>query len=265
MMQIYLARDNEQAGPYTLEQVNSMLASGQVVLSDLAWHEGLDNWQPLGQLTGGRLYYSPHGASPFASAPATPTAPSHTASSAPVNLSKTSPAATAPIASVGKRLLGALIDNLLMLLAMFPALRHLNAEIFAQQGQTAADLQALIEKTVPSNSLMLTGGLMFGMLVLQGFLIITRGQSIGKIIMKTRIVDQTTRVKTGVMNSFVIRTLLINLGYNLPVVGLFVLLIDLGMMLFSEQRISLHDRLANTLVLEARPEQLPNKDIKTTT
>lgn len=266
MMQIYLARNNEQAGPYTLEQVNSMLASGQVVLSDLAWHEGLDNWQPLGQLTGGRLHYSTSGSSgsPFSSAAVVqPSSPVST----PVNLSKTmaNASTTAPIASVGKRLLGALIDNLLMLLAMFPALRHLNSEIFAQQGQTAADMQVLIESTVPSNSLMLTGGLMFGMLVLQGFLIITRGQSIGKIIMKTRIVDQTTRVKTGVMNSFVIRTLLINLGYNLPVVGLLILLVDLGMMLFSEQRISLHDRLANTLVLEARPEQLPNKDLKAMT
>ena len=264
MMQIYLARNNEQAGPYTLEQVNSMLASGQVVLSDLAWHEGLDDWQPLGQLTGGRLHYNIGGGSPFSSAAV---AQPSSNTSTPVNFSKAaaSGSTTAPIASIGKRLLGALIDNLLMLLAMFPALRHLNAEILAQQGQTAADLQALIEKTVPSNSLMLTGGLMFGMLVLQGFLIITRGQSIGKIIMKTRIVDKTTQVKTGIMNSFVIRTLLINLGYNLPVVGLLIVLVDLGMMLFSEQRVSLHDRLANTLVLEARPEQLPNQDIKATT
>ncbi|MFZ3192509.1 MAG: hypothetical protein WA154_04780, partial [Moraxellaceae bacterium] len=55
---------------------------------------------------------------------------------------------------------------------------------------------------------------------------------------------------------FVIRTLLINLGYNLPMLGIVVLLADLGMMLFSEQRISLHDRLAKTLVVDARPEQL---------
>ncbi|HEY4714293.1 MAG TPA: DUF4339 domain-containing protein, partial [Aquirhabdus sp.] len=54
-MQIYLARNNEQAGPYTLEQVNAMLANKQIVLTDLAWHDGMTNWLPLGQLTGGKF------------------------------------------------------------------------------------------------------------------------------------------------------------------------------------------------------------------
>lgn len=255
-MQIYLARNQEQAGPYSLEQVNSMLASGQVLLTDLAWHDGMDNWQTLGQLTGGQLCYRPHSANPFSSAPATPTTPSHAASSAPVNLSKTSPAAAAPIASIGKRLLGAVIDNMLTLLAMFPTLQHLDIEALEKSGGTMADVQAIIMQSVPQNSMSLTAALMIGVLIIQAFLIITRGQSVGKIVMNTRIVDQTTRVKTSVMNSFVIRTLLINLGYNLPMLGIVVLLADLGMMLFSEQRISLHDRLAKTLVVDARPEQL---------
>lgn len=252
-MQIYLARNQEQAGPYSLEQVNSMLASGQVVLSDLAWHDGLDNWQPLGQLTDGRLHYSPRGNSAFVSAPTHP----YAAASA-VNLNKTTPqhSATAPIASIGKRLLGAVIDNMLTLLAMFPTLQHLDIQALEKSGGTMADMQAIIMQSVPQNSMSLTAALMIGVLIIQAFLIITRGQSVGKIVMNTRIVDQTTRVKTSVMNSFVIRTLLINLGYNLPMLGIVVLLADLGMMLFSEQRISLHDRLAKTLVVDARPEQL---------
>ena len=43
-MQIFLARNNVQAGPYNLEQLNIMLASGEVLLDDLIWHEGLDQW-----------------------------------------------------------------------------------------------------------------------------------------------------------------------------------------------------------------------------
>ncbi len=58
-MQIYLARNNVPAGPYTLEQVNSMLASGEVQLTDLAWHEGLEQWQLLYELTGGEKVYQP--------------------------------------------------------------------------------------------------------------------------------------------------------------------------------------------------------------
>lgn len=56
-MQIYLARDNVQAGPYTLEQLNAMLASDEVLLTDLMWHSGMENWQAVGERTGGRKYY----------------------------------------------------------------------------------------------------------------------------------------------------------------------------------------------------------------
>ncbi|WP_227511719.1 MULTISPECIES: RDD family protein [unclassified Psychrobacter] len=58
-MQIFLARNNVQAGPYTLDQLNIMLTSGEVVLDDLVWHEGLDKWQRIGDLTGNQYSYHP--------------------------------------------------------------------------------------------------------------------------------------------------------------------------------------------------------------
>ncbi len=58
-MQIYLARNNVQAGPYSLEQLNTMLQSGEVQLTDLAWHVGMNNWQVLDELTDGRMIYEP--------------------------------------------------------------------------------------------------------------------------------------------------------------------------------------------------------------
>ncbi|MGM8886652.1 RDD family protein [Psychrobacter sp. 1U2] len=58
-MQIFLARNNVQAGPYTLDQLNIMLTSGEVVIDDLMWHEGLANWQRLGDLTANQPYYRP--------------------------------------------------------------------------------------------------------------------------------------------------------------------------------------------------------------
>lgn len=56
-MQIYLARNNVQAGPYTLDELNTMLASGEVQLDDLAWHEGMSQWQRLGDLTNNQYVY----------------------------------------------------------------------------------------------------------------------------------------------------------------------------------------------------------------
>ncbi|WP_228730546.1 RDD family protein [Psychrobacter sp. TAE2020] len=58
-MQIFLARNNVQAGPYNLDQLNIMLTSGEVTLDDLVWHEGLDKWQRIGDLTGNQQIYRP--------------------------------------------------------------------------------------------------------------------------------------------------------------------------------------------------------------
>ena len=44
-MKIYLARNQVQAGPYTLEELNTMLASGEVRLDDLIWHSPMTTWQ----------------------------------------------------------------------------------------------------------------------------------------------------------------------------------------------------------------------------
>jgi uncharacterized RDD family membrane protein YckC len=59
IMQIFLARNNVQAGPYQLDQLNIMLASGEVLLDDLMWHEGLAQWQRVGDLTNNQTVYRP--------------------------------------------------------------------------------------------------------------------------------------------------------------------------------------------------------------
>ena len=51
--QYLIVRNGEQAGPYTLEQIQQMQADGQLLPSDMAWTEGQTDWQPLSQITGG--------------------------------------------------------------------------------------------------------------------------------------------------------------------------------------------------------------------
>ena len=48
--QIYIARGDKPSGPYTPSQVNEYLKQGLLLPSDLASHEGLDEWIPLSQL-----------------------------------------------------------------------------------------------------------------------------------------------------------------------------------------------------------------------
>lgn len=51
-MQIYVGKDSRKLGPFTKEQIQAMLASGEVSLSDNAWSEGHDTWQPLHLILG---------------------------------------------------------------------------------------------------------------------------------------------------------------------------------------------------------------------
>ena len=49
-MQIHIQRGEENLGAFSLEEATQQLAEGSLFESDLAWHEGLEEWKPLGQL-----------------------------------------------------------------------------------------------------------------------------------------------------------------------------------------------------------------------
>jgi uncharacterized RDD family membrane protein YckC len=49
-MEIWIGRDGERHGPYKEDDVREWLRSGKVSPADLAWYEGLADWQPLSVL-----------------------------------------------------------------------------------------------------------------------------------------------------------------------------------------------------------------------
>lgn len=51
-MQIHIARDGKQLGPFSLEEINRQLAAGTVSLTDNAWYEGASGWAPLSTVPG---------------------------------------------------------------------------------------------------------------------------------------------------------------------------------------------------------------------
>src|SRR5438046_8365895 len=51
-MQIYVGKNGQQLGPFSLEEVNRKLADGTFAGSDLAWYEGAAGWAPLSGVTG---------------------------------------------------------------------------------------------------------------------------------------------------------------------------------------------------------------------
>jgi ferric-dicitrate binding protein FerR (iron transport regulator) len=48
-MQFFVLVNDEQQGPFTVDQIKGYLAMGQFQHTDLAWHEGLPDWRPLGE------------------------------------------------------------------------------------------------------------------------------------------------------------------------------------------------------------------------
>jgi hypothetical protein len=51
-MTLYVARNDQRFGPYTLAEAQNLLTAGTLRATDLAWYEGLAAWIPLHQVPG---------------------------------------------------------------------------------------------------------------------------------------------------------------------------------------------------------------------
>jgi len=51
-LQIHITRKGEKHGPYPEANAREMLAAGQLLPTDLAWHAGADGWKPLSEVLG---------------------------------------------------------------------------------------------------------------------------------------------------------------------------------------------------------------------
>jgi hypothetical protein len=49
-MQYFISRNGQQEGPYSVEEIRSKLASGELTLNDHGWQEKMPDWQILGSI-----------------------------------------------------------------------------------------------------------------------------------------------------------------------------------------------------------------------
>lgn len=52
LMEIHIARNGKQFGPFSLDEVRRQIAAGQLFLSDLGWAQGNADWKPLAAFPG---------------------------------------------------------------------------------------------------------------------------------------------------------------------------------------------------------------------
>lgn len=297
-MQIYLARNNQQAGPYTLEQLNAMLASNEVLLTDLMWHDGMDKWQSVGQMTGNQLSYRTNIKSVMQpmTTPVNPTNQTNPNANPnndnhptrvtveqlygrkPIDTkqptgdtsikeylteqkqqtnhhNKTTP--TNQLASVSKRILAVLIDQLIMIAAIFPLLMHTGMDVLSKP-MTSAHVQSIVE-SVPNHIMTISALMILAVFVVQTLMLIKKGQTLGKMAVGLRILDKNSLSLPSVTNILLIRTVLTNIAYSVPIIGMLLLVADFIIMIIDKQKQSLHDKLAKTVVMIADDAQLDNK------
>ena len=254
-MQIYLARNNQQAGPYTLEQLNQMLASQQVLLTDLVWHQGMPEWKALGELTQGKLAYEPVGYQPQPPIPE----PMHTPHQFSQPNRTAAKVAQPELASIGTRVLAKVIDLLLWLPAaaipsfflqanQFGELTEIQQKMQAATTATqASELQAQLFSLIPTEAWTTMGIYLLIMLGIQAFFLAKSGQSIGKKITKIKIVDVETNEKVSLLRVFTLRSVVF-IVLNM----LFMPFITIADHVFglTAKRQTLHDKLAKTKVIK---------------
>ncbi len=51
-MDIYITKDGNRLGPFSIEEARRQRANGAIQNSDLAWHQGLSTWVPLSDIAG---------------------------------------------------------------------------------------------------------------------------------------------------------------------------------------------------------------------
>lgn len=286
-MQIYLARNNVQAGPYSLDQVNQMLSDGQVIYSDLMWHEGMENWQTVGEKTGNMPVYNPSiitrlppanpVATPEPEKPNTATT-SWLKKDTILNKAKTGMDVSharkqLDLAPIGSRVVAKLIDILLMLLASLPLyLAIYHSPNFAKLMELARSGTMLFGNNevmklmadIPSSTIILTDLMIFGLLIAQLMLLLRRGQSIGKMAMGIRILDINSNAIPSFTNLILLRTILPSVVYTISLLGQLFLLADFITIFTNPNKQSIHDKIAKTYVVRADDTQTTPLELEPT-
>ena len=143
------------------------------------------------------------------------------------------------LASRSVRLGGALIDGVISLVIIVPVMLATGSfqRLFRGEEMTIGQRAAFF----------VAGWAVF--LALNGYLLLKRGQTIGKVAVKTRIVDLNGNIP-HFGKLLVLRYLIIGLLAEIPIIGSLACLVD-ALFIFGKESRCLHDYIAGTRVVDA--------------
>ncbi len=244
-MEIWIGRDGERHGPYKEEDVRQWLRSGQVSPKDLAWYEGLADWQPLSAL---------FPADQPGETPAAPTA-AYSAASEPLQpLPQTTTAALEDYAGFWKRVAAYILDAIVLYIpqtliekafggdAAKATLKQVSADAVGNPDAIMAANMHYFATMWPATLLMIVIGILYFALcessAWQG--------TLGKLALGIRVTDlQGRRISFPRA-----------LGrYLAKILSTLILLIGFLMVAWTRRKQGLHDMIAGTLVLNGRASE----------
>lgn len=236
----HFARSGTALGQKPRSEALDALAKGELQATDLAWCEGMGDWKPVSTISD--LSQTPSAASPSASPFLKPS--ESTLQPAPQSGQVLRPVAEEttrqPLASLGARFLGAFVDGLIMMVvAIVPMLAIDGVSAFAEP------------EAEPSTAALIAMSVCFLVIaIIQLTLLARRGQTIGKIVARTRIHLNATGEQAGLLNAFLLRGLVGGLPGSIPLIGSIYTLVDICF-IFREDRRCIHDLIGGTMVLKA--------------
>ncbi|HCN28681.1 MAG TPA: hypothetical protein DIT64_07920 [Verrucomicrobiales bacterium] len=233
MPQYHIARDGQQIGVHSEQDVLSGLASGSFRESDLCWTEGMNGWEKLGQ----RL--PAIGAVTVTDNPYAPPAAVHL---------KAGPPAEYKLASLGLRFGAAMLDTLISMVLLGVPYLFLIVQAGGFEEQSP-DLQFTPGVIAAITALVVFG---LGLLGVNIYLLATRGQSLGKMWLGIRIVTHPDAEPPGFVKAFLLRAFVNGLIGGVPCLGAIYSLVDICF-IFGEERRCIHDLIAGTQVIEGQP------------
>jgi uncharacterized RDD family membrane protein YckC len=233
-----LGGDGKEYGPVAVAKIQEWIAGGRANLQTKAKRAGDAEWRTLGEFP----EFNGAPADPAAPGPATPAAALAPLAATPVAVATSDGSV---LADPGLRLVAALLDSLIGLVMIAPGFGLLAAAgVFNEEAGNEPNTPFLLAGVCALGLAMLI------LLIVQIYLLVTRGQTIGKKIVKVKIVAFETGQNAGFTKVILLRGFVNGLIGCVPVVGGIYSLVDV-LFIFRADRRCIHDLLAGTKVVKA--------------
>ena len=231
MSQYHIARDSQQLGVFSDQDIQSGLASGSILSTDLLWTEGQADWQPVSSKFGAALQ-----------APVPQSGAFNPYAAPQANVISPSMKSSMELASLGQRLGASMLDGLVGGLVV--GVPYFFAIVNMTGNKGNSDLSP-----AATGGFIVAGIAFLGLMIYNLVLLSTKGQTLGKKWLDIRIVTHPDCQNAGFVKAVLLRGFVNGIIGAIPLLGLLYSITDICF-IFREDRRCIHDLIGGTQVVK---------------